>query len=59
MSISRQTAAGLLAAHIGQASAETERPAPHVPYRVRRRRAVYLRWVLAAAAAVAWAASYL
>ena len=49
MSISRQTAAGLLAAHIGQASAETERPAPHVPYRVRRRRSALIRWACTAA----------
>ena len=56
MSISRTTAAGLLAAHIDNATAVTPRP---LPYRERRRRAAYLRWVLAAAAAVAWGAAYL
>ena len=59
MSISRHTAAGLLAAHIDNASAVTERPAPHVPYRVRRRRAVYLRLLIAAALVLAfWLAQH-
>ncbi len=57
MSISRATGEYLLSAHIGQATAPPERPGPHVPYRIRRRRAAWLRFGLAVIAASVWIAT--